>query len=61
MDEEIIVGKRQKIFPQEFFDALFKEAVMDLRKGGFKEDEIFAIIEEQFGAHYANQFCEGVS
>lgn len=52
-----IMGKRQKIFPQEFFDTLFKEAVLDLRKSGFKEEEVFSIIENQFGVKYARRFC----
>lgn len=49
--------KTQVIFPQEFFDALFVEAVRDLRKGGFKEEEVFSIIEDQFGVAYARRFC----
>ena len=47
----------QGIFPQEFFDALFVEALGDLRKSGFKEKEVFSIIEDQFGVKYARQFC----
>jgi hypothetical protein len=49
--------QRQRIFPQEIFDSLFREAVLDLRKSGFNEDEVFAMIEEQFGSLYAKQFC----
>lgn len=51
------MGRGQRIFPQEIFDTLFEEAVVDLRRSGFNEDEVFAIIEEQFGTHYAKQFC----
>jgi hypothetical protein len=49
--------KRQRIFPQEFFDALFVEAVRDLRRSGFKDDEVFSIVENQFGVTYARRFC----
>ena len=51
----------QKVFPQEYFDALFQEAVRDLRKSGFNDEEVFAIIEEQFGTRYAIQFCKKAS
>ena len=47
----------QGVFPQEFFDTLFVEAVRDLRKSGFEEEEVFSIIEDQFGAAYARRFC----
>ena len=49
--------KTQRTFPQEFFDALFVEAVGDLRKSGFNEEEVFSIIEDQFGSTYARRFC----
>ena len=51
------MGRRQKIFPQEFFDTLFEEAVVDLQKSGFNEEEVFSIIENQFGIKYARRFC----
>ena len=53
----IIMKETQGIFPQEFFDALFVEALGDLRKSGFKEKEVFSIIKDQFGVKYARQFC----
>ena len=54
---EIMRNEPQRIFPQEFFDDLFIEAVGDLRKSGFKEEEVFSIIENQFGIEYARRFC----
>ena len=49
--------KTQRIFPQEIFDVMFLEAVKDLRKSGFKEEEVFSVIEDQFGVTYAQRFC----
>ena len=56
-ESEIMKNETQRIFPQEFFDDLFLEAVGDLRKSGFKEEEVFSIINNQFGINYARRFC----
>ena len=53
----MMIDKTQRIFPQEIFDVMFLEAVKDLRKSGFKEEEVFSIIEDQFGVTFAQRFC----
>ena len=43
---------------QELFDATVDGAIEDLRKSGLDIEEIFHIIEQQFGLLYARKFCD---
>lgn len=39
------------------FEALLADAIEDLYMSGIDNDEICKIIEQQFGIHYAKNFC----
>ena len=41
---------------EEVFETILAEAVEDLRKSGLDDEEMFSIIEEQFGLRYARKF-----
>lgn len=49
---------KKKEMAQEVFDALFADAVQDLRKSGLPETEVFSIIKNQFGHKYVRRFCD---
>ena len=42
---------------QETFDALVRDAIEDLLKGGLEKDGIIHILEEQFGRGYVLKLC----
>ena len=48
----------QKEITKKVFDAMVHGAIEDLRKSGLDNEEIFLIIEEQFGLRYAREFCK---
>ncbi|UCF83592.1 MAG: hypothetical protein JSV50_20900 [Desulfobacteraceae bacterium] len=48
--------ENQKEITKKLFDAMVHGAIEDLRKSGLDNEEIFLIIEEQFGLRYAREF-----
>ena len=50
--------EKQKEITKKFFDGMVHGAIEDLRKSGLDDEEIFLIIEEQFGPGYAREFCK---
>lgn len=49
--------KTKRIMAQEIFEAMVDGAIDDLRKSGLEAREIFRIVEENFGRHYALMLC----
>jgi hypothetical protein len=49
--------ENQREITKNVFDAMVHGAIEDLRKSGLDDEEIFLIIEEQFGPRYAREFC----
>ncbi len=47
----------QRVMAEEIFEAMLDGAIDDLRQSGLEHQELFAIVERQFGARYANLFC----
>lgn len=50
--------ENQKEITKNVFHAMVHGAIEDLRKSGLDNEEIFLIIEEQFGLRYARGFCK---
>ncbi len=49
--------KAKRIMAQELFEAMVDGAIDDLRESGLEHREIFRIVEEHFGRHYALTLC----
>ena len=48
---------KQKVMSKEIFEAMLDQAIKDLQNSGLNANEVFTIIEEQFGNGYAMRFC----
>jgi len=42
---------------EEVFEAMLDQAIEDLDNSGLDANEVFTIVEEQFGDGYARRFC----
>jgi len=48
---------KQKVMSEEVFEAMLDQAIEDLDNSGLDANEVFTIVEEQFGDGYARRFC----
>ena len=48
---------KKRIISEEVFDAMLDLAIEDLKQSGLDAGEVFSIVEENFGIHYARRFC----
>jgi hypothetical protein len=46
----------QQVIAEEVFEAMLDGAIDDLKLSGLSEDEMFSIVENNFGLKYAEKF-----
>ncbi len=47
----------KKVISEEVFAAMLDLAIDDLKQSGLEANEVFSIVEENFGTTYAQRFC----
>lgn len=49
--------KSKPVISQELFEEMLEDAIGDLQNSGMNNEQVFVLIKDLFGPHYASKFC----